>query len=210
MIFIDTRDLRYPLTKEDIIAENPTTSFPVPFEPLPSYKSVKIKSKPVFVSKTHECIPLPPKKILDEWVQDWNTVALTAAVIVERELVLQKQLAEAKISRNGYIDNSRFRINFTSFMHGGKEVSSNQLSRSDIDATNGYVAVFGVLPPGFPGGWIAIDKTLIAIPDITAWKAFYASMFAAGGANFAIAQSLKTQIAAATTVDEVVAITWPV
>ena len=84
----------------------------------------------------------------------------------------------------------------------------NQLSRSDIDGTNGFVAINGALPPGWPGGWKAIDNTYTPIPDIEAWKAFYASMFAAGNANFAHAQVLKAQLAAASTPAEVEAIQW--
>jgi len=75
---------------------------------------------------------------------------------------------------------------------------------------NGYVSLNSAMPPGWAsvGGWKAVDNTYVVIPDIAAWKAFYLSMFAAGNANFAKAQTLKAQLAAATTVEQINAIVW--
>ena len=64
------------------------------------------------------------------------------------------------------------------------------------------------LPPGFPGAWKADDNSYYLIPDVAAWKVFYTSMVAAGSANFAHAQELKAQLAAAATPEAVAAIVW--
>ena len=117
-------------------------------------------------------------------------------------------LADLKAAKNDEINAARLAANFSTFQHAGKAIACDQRSRSDIDGTNGFVALYGALPPGWPGGWKAADNTYVAIATVADWKAFYASMFAAGNANFAKAQALKTQLDAATTAEQVAAIAW--
>lgn len=118
-------------------------------------------------------------------------------------------LDSLKAAKTAEINAARSTANTSTFAHGGKEVAVDALSRSDIDGVNGYVALYGgALPPGFPGAWKAVDNTYLPIADVDAWKAFYTSMIAAGGANFAHAQELKAQIAAATTPEQIAAIQW--
>lgn len=117
-------------------------------------------------------------------------------------------LSGLKREKNAEINAARLTANFSTFTHAGKAIACDQLSRSDIDGTNGLVALYGSLPPGWPGGWKAVDNTYVAIATVADWKAFYASMFAAGNANFAHAQALKTQLDAATTAEQVAAIVW--
>jgi hypothetical protein len=117
-------------------------------------------------------------------------------------------LVALKAAKNAEINAARLAANFTSFTHAGKAIACDQLSRSDIDGTNGFVGLYGTLPPGWPGGWKAVDTTYVPISSVDGWKAFYSSMFAAGNANFAKAQALKTQLEAATTAAEVQAIVW--
>jgi len=115
-----------------------------------------------------------------------------------------------KASKNDEINAARLKANFTTFTHAGKQIACDELSRSDIDGMNGYVSLNGAMPPGWAsiGGWKAVDNTHVIIPDIAAWKAFYLSMFAAGNANFAKAQSLKAALASATTAEQINAIVW--
>lgn len=117
-------------------------------------------------------------------------------------------LGALRATKNAEINAARLAANFSTFEHAGKRIACDQLSRSDIDGTNGYVALHGSLPAGWPGGWKAVDNSYVVIGDVDAWKAFYGSMFAAGNANFARAQALKAMLAAATTADEVAAIGW--
>lgn len=117
-------------------------------------------------------------------------------------------LAELKAAKNAEINAARLAANFSTFTHAGKLIACDQLSRSDIDGTNGFVSLYGSMPPGWPGGWKAVDNTYVSIADVAAWKAFYSSMFAAGNANFAKAQALKTQLDAATTAEQIAAIAW--
>lgn len=117
-------------------------------------------------------------------------------------------LDEQKAFKNAEINAARAVANTSTFTHGGKTFSCDQLSRSDIDGVNGYVALYGALPPGFPGAWKAVDNTYLPIADVDAWKVFYTAMVAHGAANFAHAQELKAQLAAATTPEAVAAIVW--
>ena len=55
--------------------------------------------------------------------------------------------------KNEEINASRLVATYTSFEHGGKIIASDQLSRSDIDGINGYVALNNAFPPGWPGAW---------------------------------------------------------
>lgn len=117
-------------------------------------------------------------------------------------------LAELKVVKNADINAARLAANRGTFTHGGKEFACDELSRSDIDGANGMIANLGAMPPGWPGGWKAVDNSYHPIADVAAWKAFYASMFAAGNGNFAHAQALKDALAAATTPEQVSAIAW--
>jgi len=117
-------------------------------------------------------------------------------------------IADLKAVRNAYINDERARANLGSFGHAGKEFACDALSRGDIDGVNGYVALTGNLPPGFPGAWKAVDNSYLPIPDVAAWTAFYGAMVAAGAAHFAHAQALKAQLVAAATAAEIAAIVW--
>lgn len=117
-------------------------------------------------------------------------------------------LDELKTAKNTEINAARATANASTFTHSAKVFSCDQLSRGDIDGVNGYVAIYGALPPEFPGAWKAVDNTYLPIGDVATWKGFYAAMVAQGGANFIHAQALKTQLAAATTPEAVAAIVW--
>lgn len=129
----------------------------------------------------------------------WDGVVFTPPAI---------DLGALKAAKNDEINAARLAANFSTFTHAGKAIACDQLSRSDIDGTNGFVALYGALPPGWPGGWKAVDNTYVAIATVNDWKAFYSSMFAAGNANFAHAQALKGLLAAADTAEAIAAIRW--
>jgi hypothetical protein len=106
------------------------------------------------------------------------------------------------------INAARASANQTTFTHGGKTFAVDPLSRSDIDGVANNIGLFGTFPAGFPGGWRAIDGSVLAMADVQAFKDFYASMTAKGSSNFAHAEQLKATLNAATTADAVKAIGW--
>ena len=117
-------------------------------------------------------------------------------------------LQAAKAAKNTEINTARAAANSQVFPHDGHDFACDALSRSDIDGINGFVALNGDFPAQFPGVWKTVANDYFSLPDIEAWKAFYAAMVATGAANFAHAQALKAQLAAATTIEEVEAISW--
>lgn len=129
----------------------------------------------------------------------WDGVAFTKPL---------PDLATAKTEKNARINQWRAAANQTSFPHGGKLVACDALSRSDIDAVANSIALTGAFPAGFPGAWKAIDNSYIMLPNVDAFKAMHASMTAQGTINFGHSQDLKMALAAATTVEQVNAITW--
>lgn len=117
-----------------------------------------------------------------------------------------RTLADVKAAKNAAIDRARAAANTSFFMFQGKQISVDPLSRSDIDAAHGAILMLQAMPPGWPGGWKAKDRTIVAIPDVAVWSQFYGTMVATGTANFNHSQTLKAQLDAATTIAEVEAI----
>ena len=117
-----------------------------------------------------------------------------------------RTLADLKAAKNAAINAARLRANQSHFTFAGKQIATDPLSRSDIDGAHGIVVATGALPPGWPGGWKAINNEYVLIPDVLTWLAFYGAMVAQGTANFNHSQALKAQLAAATTPAEVEAV----
>lgn len=117
-------------------------------------------------------------------------------------------LTTTKEAKNTQINLWRAEANQTVFPHLGKHIACDALSRSDIDAVAGSVSLTGAFPVGFPGAWKYTDNTYLMLPDVQAFKEMYASMTQAGTVNFARSQTLKTALAAATTLAEVNALSW--
>jgi hypothetical protein len=119
---------------------------------------------------------------------------------------LDAALETLRIQKNTQINAARMRANTSTFMFDGKPIACDELSRSDIDGVAGYISLFGEFPPGWPGAWKAADNTYVPMTNIAHFRAMYAAMASAGLANFARAQSLKAELAAAQTAEEIEAI----
>lgn len=119
-----------------------------------------------------------------------------------------RTLADLKAARRAYVNTARLTANQTYFTHEGKQIAADPLSRGDIDAINGEVNNTGGFPAGWPGAWKCLDNTWLPVTTIAQWKALYTSMVNQGTVNFAHAQDLKGQIDAATTPEQVAAISW--
>lgn len=112
----------------------------------------------------------------------------------EMEWVCERTPEQAKAEKRAEINAARFTANFTIFWFDGHEIACDALSRSDIDGTNGFVALNGTFPPGFPGAWKTRANQYVPIPDIETWKRFYSAMTAQGTANFNKSQQLKARL----------------
>ncbi|MEW6647177.1 MAG: DUF4376 domain-containing protein [Pseudomonadota bacterium] len=149
----------------------------------------------------HAAIPQPSVELTDaEWQDCIDNNGLRRIDVASKKVVVYTpplaSVADTAATKNAEINAWRQTANLGSFAHGGKTVSCDALSRSDIDGVNGYVALYGAMPPDFPGAWKAVDNTYLLIADVAAWKAFYAAMVAQGAANFAHSQTLKAQLQA--------------
>lgn len=199
---------RYPLSAKHIRAENQDVSFPEIFTPPDDYVLVFSTNPPQYDEVTQEVRELTPA--LGEsgnWEQRWEVVERYQTQS-EKDAAIQAHVASMKAAKNAEINAARLVANTSAFTHAGKSFACDALSRSDIDGTNGFIALYGVMPPGWPGGWKAVDNTYLPISTVEEWKAFYTSMFAAGAAHFAKAQLLKSQLEQATTTAEINAINW--
>lgn len=151
-------------------------------------------------------IPADWQAVVFDYDGSWPTVEQElwrwngSSIVTDLDLLKGRVLAQ--------INAARATANTSTFEHGGKTFSCDQLSRGDIDGVNGEVALTGALPQGFPGAWKAVDNTFLPITDVAAWTAFYRAMVAQGAVNFAHAQQLKAQLASATTPEAVAAIVW--
>lgn len=142
-----------------------------------------------------------PKSEITRWL-----VYIAPAAKTPEEIA--SELAAAKVAKNNQINAWRAAANQTYFVHAGKQIACDALSRSDIDAVAGSVALTGAFPANFPNGWKAMDNTYLSLPDVAAFKDMYASMTLRGTLNFGRSQTLKASLAAATTLAQVEAITW--
>lgn len=188
----------------DEIRRDSITSFPEVItdsmlEPFGIFPVVQVP--PSYDSITHGTIEQFPVQVNGVWTQQFSIVARTP------EESAAKLLA-TKMAKNDEINAARLKANRSTFTHSGKVFACDELSRSDIDGINGYVALYNAFPAGWPGGWKAVDNTYLPITDIAAWKAFYASMVAHGNLNFAHAQTLKAALLSATTAEQIAAIVW--
>lgn len=120
----------------------------------------------------------------------------------------QSDISALKAEKNEEINAARLAANRSTFSFAGKLIACDELSRSDIDGVNGYVAITGELPPNWPGAWKAVDNTYVPISTVVVWRSFYSAMVAAGNAHFAKSQALKEALAAATTEAQIRAISW--
>lgn len=118
------------------------------------------------------------------------------------------KLLNLRIAKNTEINNARLTANQTTFTHAGKLIACDPLSRGDIDVVANYIGLFAAFPPDFPGGWKAIDNSIVPLQNIDAFKSFYQSMTVQGTANFNKSQALKAVLAQAQTKAAIDAITW--
>lgn len=121
-----------------------------------------------------------------------------------------RSLQDLKAAKRAEINAARLAANQTSFAYLGQQIAADALSRGDIETTNGVILLTGTMPPNWVGGWKTIANTYVPIPDVATWGQFYLAMNSQGALNFAHAQALKAQLAAAQTAQEIENIAWGV
>ena len=134
---------------------------------------------------------------------NWGAGGSETAVLYilngEQQWIDSTSLNDVKTRKNEEINTCRESANANVFIFQGKAIRCRPLDRSDIDGTNGYVALFGEFPQGWAGGWKAADNSYVQITTVDEWKQFYKAMVDTGNANFRYAQQLKARLAVAET-----------
>lgn len=209
-MYINTDTLATYKSQNEIRNAFPNSCFPVEItnEILASINIMPVaETAPVFDHVIEKAVEIQPALINGVWTQQWEAVPLFTTQ-EEIDKAYADHLVYHKELKNDEINQARLEANNSFFMHLGKKISCDSLSRGDIDAMNGIVTLNNAMPPGWVGFWKTADNEYIPINTVDEWKAFYTSMFIAGAMNFGHAQQLKAQVAAATSHDEVMAIHW--
>lgn len=145
----------------------------------------------------------------DEVIQGWvHYRANSTRDGVELAADSTSALASVKQFKKREIAYSWNRANMSSFPFDGYAVACDSASRHHINDVANHVAMFGCFPPGFAGSWKAVDNSLIPMESVETFKAMCKSLSTYMVENFHRAQSLKEELASATTVEEVEAISW--
>lgn len=142
----------------------------------------------------------------DEVKNGWLKPGLETITKAEIDELRKPPIDELRKIKRAEINAARTAVNAGIFTHAGLVFSCDPLSRSDIDALNGYVALNGDFPPQFSQSWRAVDNAELTLPDVSAWKSFYAAMVAAGLSNFAHSKQLKEALIQAETIEQIEAI----
>lgn len=116
-------------------------------------------------------------------------------------------LDRLKAGKNAEINAAREAANLT-FPYGGKTFDSDAESQNYIVGVNAQVTRLKAMPPGWIGYWKTADNERHSITTVAQWNAFYDAMFAQGMINFGKSEQLKADLAAATTEEEIAAISW--
>lgn len=124
---------------------------------------------------------------------NWDFSQIDGITIEEVEEILT--LAEVLANKNAEITQARENANNGTFEWNGKIFDGSRESRDKIVAVNGAVnlAEPKAMPSGWVGGWKSEDNSLVSIPDVPTWTAFYSAMIATGQANFLKGETLKAQ-----------------
>jgi Domain of unknown function (DUF4376) len=160
-----------------------------------------LTSIPSFDPRSHWVREIEPSVSQGVCTQSWQVLEHSAEQAADNYNF-------AKSTKRDLINAWRAQANQTSFTHAGKQIECDALSRSDIDAVAGNVALTGSFPAGFPNAWKTLDNSYIELPTVQSFKDMYASMTLQGTINFGKAQDLKAELDAASTFAEIDAVRW--
>jgi hypothetical protein len=107
------------------------------------------------------------------------------------------------------IYNWRDRMNTSTFPHIGHRIKCDRLARSDIEATEGYIALYDEYHPMFPRAWETADGVIIPMPDPADFKAMYGSMVTQGLILYGMSRQFEALAAIAQNQAELDAIILP-
>lgn len=84
-MYINTQTLQYPLTVDQIKADQPNTSFPDNYAPSAPYAPVLNSPQPSYNQMTQYCREITPVLVGQNWMQQWEVVDLDPEQIAYNE-----------------------------------------------------------------------------------------------------------------------------
>lgn len=140
---------------------------------------------------------------------DWSEGGETSVLYLidgKKKWVETADIPALKLRKRSEITQKRLAADADRFTYQGKEIRTAEkdildLLISDARWNKGK-------PLNWPGGWLTIDNSYVAISTKAEWDAFFVAMYDAGISNFQRSQQLKARINAASTPEEIAAITW--
>jgi len=156
-----------------------------------------------------------PADVVEVPIEDYQA-AMTRPVgytfdFVDGQLVISApvvDLSTLKAQKTAEITQARLAADADHFVYQGKAIRTAEKDMNDLLVSDARISKGVGMPPNWPGGWKAVDNSFVQIASVDEWNAFFTAMYDAGIANFMHSQDLKAKIAAATTPEEVNAITW--
>lgn len=115
------------------------------------------------------------------------------------------QLKEAKQAE---ITRARIATDSDRFVYQGLSIRTADKDMFDMLIADARISKGQGMPPNWPGGWKAIENSYVLISTVAEWNTFFIAMYDAGINNFNHSQQLKARISAATTPEQVAAISW--
>lgn len=209
-MYINSETKQIYRSQNEIRLAYPNTCFPIEItdEILKDFNIFPVtETVPNFDTVIEKATEIAPDLVNGEWIQQWS-IQPKFDDEEDQAKAYQEHLEVAKTLKIEEINTARLEANTSFFIYKGKRISCDQLSRGDIEATNGIVLLTGGLPDGWYGFWKTADNEFIPINTVDEWKAFYKAMFDTGNNNFIKSLSLKQQVAAATTFEELKLISW--
>lgn len=141
---------------------------------------------------------------------DWRSPTPTSVLRLVGDVpiwVETASLEELKTAKNLEINLAKYAADQTSFTFANKEIQADPASMLQIQSVNGIILLTGSVPV-VAQSWKTLNNEYVSLPDVSTWTQFYVAMVTKGSSNHVHAQTLKARLLAATTTEEVGAITW--
>jgi len=173
------------------------------------YDLVNLADQQAYDSSTHKLVRgLLASTGPGSFSQSWEPVLLSPSELDAKAAEAAQRMEASRARKVADINQARVSADGGYFEFGGKQIDTDLDSMRQINAVTNHVALMGDFPPGFPGAWKAVDNSYLPIPDVATWKEFISTMASKGVANFLRQQSLKADIAAASTMSAIDSIAW--
>jgi hypothetical protein len=117
-------------------------------------------------------------------------------------------LETAKALKLDEITAAKVRADQDHFIFEGKRIRANADAMLQIQTTMNGVLARGRLRDDWPGGWLAMDGSVVPIPDVATWYRFHDAIEATGQVYYDRTRTLEALVSRAATLEEVQAIHW--